>query len=325
MIHTVKTLLAGASLALGLAALPALAQDDYPTKPISFVVPFNPGGSTDLLARKIGESLASQFGQPVVVENRAGAGGTVGANYVVRSDADGYTLLMGVTGANAISAALRSDLPYDPVTEFDPVSIVISSPLVLVVRADSDFNTVQDVIDYAKSNPGTFSHGTPGVGTSMHMTGELFALETGTELLHIPYKGSAEALQDLLGGQLDSMFADILVTSEYVKSGDLRPLAVTGTQEHFLLEGVPTMAEAGIPGFAAFSWQGVFAPAGTPPAVLDKLYAGVSAALETEELKEMFAQRGFLVEGIDPAASKAFIADEVAKWTKVVEAAGLRQ
>lgn len=321
---------AGLALAIGAASLfaspaNAVAADSYPDKPITIVVPFPPGGSTDLLARKIGEALSSSLGQPVVVENRGGAGGTVGANYVAKSDPDGYTLLMGVTGSNAISAALRDDLPYSPVTDFDPVSIVISSPLVLVVREDSDFKSVQDVIAYAKANPEYFTHGTPGVGTSMHMTGELFGLESGAKLLHVPYKGSAAALQDLLGGQINAMFGDILVTSEYVKSGDLRPLAVTGTKEHFLLKGVPTIAEAGIDGFAAFSWQGVFAPAGTPTAVLDKLYTAVSAALETDALKEVFAQRGFLVEGMNPADSKAFIASEVDKWTKVVEAAGLKK
>lgn len=313
------------TLSATLAPSTSLAETDFPQKPITIVVPFGAGGSTDLLARKIGESVSATLGQPVVVENRGGAGGTVGANYVVNSDADGYTLLMGVTGSNAISAALRDDLPYSPTEDFDPVSIVVSSPLALVVRADSEYNTVQDVIDYAAANPEGFAHGTPGVGTSMHMTGELFGLESNTKLLHIPYKGSAAALQDLLGGQLDAMFGDILVTSEYIKSGALRPLAVTGTQEHFLLEGVPTISEAGLDGFAAFSWQGVFAPAGTDPEILAKLFDAVSTALESEDLKEVFAQRGFLVEGMDPAASKAFIADEVEKWTKVVDAAGLKQ
>ena len=314
-----------AMLAGPLAATQARAQSDaWPEEPITLVVPFPPGGSTDLLARKIGEAISEPLGQPVVVENRGGAGGTVGANYVARSDPDGYTLLMGVTGSNAISAALRDDLPYDPVEDFDPVSIVISSPLVLVVNADSAFQNTQDVIDYAKENPGRFTHGTPGVGTSMHMTGALFGLQSDVELLHVPYTGSADAVKDLLGGQIDAMFGDILVTSEYVKAGDLRPLAVTGTQEHFLLEGVPTVAEAGLPDFAAFSWQGVFAPAGTPPEILDKLYAAISDALETDELQAVFRERGFLVEGMPPAESKAFIAREVEKWTEVVDAAGLK-
>lgn len=313
--------------ALALAATfagPAAQAQGYPEKPITIVVPFPPGGSTDLLARKIGEAISGPLGQPVVVENRGGAGGTVGANYVAQSDPDGYTLLMGVTGSNAISAALRDDLPYSPTEDFDPVSIVISSPLVLVVNSESPYTSVEDVIAYAKENPETFTHGTPGVGTSMHMAAELFGLESGTKLVHVPYKGSAAALQDLLGGQIDSMFGDILVTSEYVKAGRLRPLAVTGTKEHYLIEGVPTMAEAGLTNYAAFSWQGIFAPAGTPPEVLDKLYGAISDAVASDDLQALFKERGFLVEGMPPAESKTFIASEVEKWTKVVDAAGLK-
>lgn len=313
------------ALTAGLAAPAAQADGDFPSKPSTIVVPFPPGGSTDLLARKIGESLAATLGQPVVVENRGGGGGTVGANYVARSDADGYTLLMGVTGSNAISAALRDDLPYNPVTDFNPVSIVISSPLVLVVNADSDFQSVQDVLNYAEANPETFTYGTPGVGTSMHMAGELFALESGTKLVHVPYKGSAAALQDLLGGRIDAMFGDILVTSEYINSGRLRALGVTGTQEHYLLSDVPTIADAGLPDYAAVSWQGLFAPAGTPDDVLGTLYEAVDAALKSEGLQALFRERGFLVEGLTPSVSKDFIASEVEKWTAVVDAAGLKQ
>lgn len=319
-----KNILKGFALAAMTVAAPMASAQSFPEKPITIVVPFPPGGSTDLLARKIGEQMAETLGQPVVVENRGGAGGTVGAHYVTQADPDGYTLLMGVTGSNAISAVLRDDLPYSPTENFDPVSIVISSPLVLVVKSDSEFESVQDVIDFAAENSETFTHGTPGVGTSMHMAAELFGLESDTKLLHVPYKGSADALKDLLGGQIDSMFGDILVTSEHVKAGTLRPLAVTGTQEHFLLEGVPTMAEAGLENYAAFSWQGVFAPAGTPPEVLDTLYGAVSEALASDELKAVFAERGFLVEGMPPAESKAFIAGEVEKWGRVVDAAGLK-
>ncbi|WP_240453960.1 Bug family tripartite tricarboxylate transporter substrate binding protein [Chachezhania antarctica] len=314
---------AAAGLAMALPAGSLMAQS-WPEEPITIVVPFPPGGSTDLLARKIGEAISGPLGQPVVVENRGGAGGTVGANYVANADPDGYTLLMGVTGSNAISAALRDDLPYSPTEDFDPVSIVISSPLVLVVRSDSDFETVEDVLTYARENPDSFTHGTPGVGTSMHMSAELFGLVSDTSLVHVPYQGSAAALQDLLGGQIDAMFGDILVTSEYITSGRLRPLAVTGTQEHFLLEGVPTVEEAGLDGYSAFSWQGLFAPAGTPPQVLDTLYAAVSDALQSDDIQALFRERGFLVEGMSPAESKQFIADEVAKWTEVVDAAGLK-
>lgn len=320
-----KVIITALGLAAAALAAPVAQAQSWPEQPITIVVPFPPGGSTDLLARTIGEEISETLGQPVVVENRGGAGGTVGANYVTQAEPDGYTLLMGVTGSNAISAVLRDDLPYSPTDDFDPVSIVISSPLVLVVRSESDFESVEDVMSYAMENPETFTHGTPGVGTSMHMAAELFGLESETKLLHVPYQGSAAALQDLLGGQIDSMFGDILVTSEHVKAGTLRPLAVTGTQEHFLLEGVPTMQEAGLTEYAAFSWQGLFAPAGTPDDVLQTLYEAVAAALETEELQAIFRERGFLVEGMPPAESKEFIANEVEKWGRVVDAAGLKQ
>ncbi len=302
---------------------PATAQS-YPTKPVTIVVPFPPGGSTDTLARKIAENISGPLGQPVVIENRAGAGGTVGANMVAKSDPDGYTLLMGVTGSNAISAALRDDLPYNPLTDFSPVSLVVSAPLVLVVNADSPYNSVQDVVDFAKANPEKFTHGTPGVGTSMHLAAELFGLEAGVKLVHVPYKGSAAALQDLLGGRVDSMFGDLLVTAEFVKSGRLRALGVTSAVEHPMHPGIAPIASSGLKGYQAFSWQGVFAPAGTPDAVLQKLYAEISKALATDDLQAFFKQRGFLVEGRTPADSKAFIAQEIPKWKRVVDAAGLK-
>ena len=217
---------------LAFAAAPPLHAQQYPEKPITIVVPFPPGGSTDVLARQIAEKISGPLGQPVVVENRAGAGGTVGANHVARTDPDGYTLLMGVTGSNAISAVLRDNLPYDPLTDFSPVSLVVSAPLVVVVNSKNDIKSIQDYIEFAKAKPSTMTHGSPGVGTSMHLTGELFGLESGTKLVHVPYKGSAAALQDLLGGQLMSMFGDVLVTAEYIKSGRVRALAVTSSKRH---------------------------------------------------------------------------------------------
>ncbi|NMG37855.1 tripartite tricarboxylate transporter substrate binding protein [Chelativorans sp. ZYF759] len=318
---TVATLAAAVSVA-GMATGVAIAQD-YPDKPVTIVVPFPPGGSTDLLARQIADKISGPLGQPVVVENRGGAGGTVGANYVAQSTPDGYTLLMGVTGSNAISGILRDDLPYDAATDFAPVSIVVSSPLVLAVNADSDLETVEDVVAFAEANPGAFTHGSPGVGTSMHMTGEMFALESGTSLLHIPYQGSAAALQDLLGGNLVAMFGDILVLSEHFESGALRPIAVTSLERHFMLPDVPTIAESGLDGFEAVSWQGVFAPTGTPQEILDRLYAEISTAMEAEEMQAFFEDRGFLVEGRSPSDSQAFVVDQIEMWSGVVDAAGI--
>lgn len=323
MLKGAAVLLGAAAMALVSSAAPVLAET-YPSKPVTIVVPFPPGGSTDLLARQIAEKISGPLGQPVVVENRGGAGGTVGAFHVVKSAPDGYTLLMGVTGSNAISAALRDDLPYDPVKDFAPVSIVVSSPLVLVVNSDSKFKTVKDVIDYAKAKPGTFTHGSPGVGTSMHMAGELFGLQSGTKLVHVPYKGSAAALQDLLGGQIDGMFGDLLVVSEYIKTGKLRALGVTSKKRHPMLPDTPTIAEAALPKYEAISWQGVFAPAGTPEPILDRLYKEIFKAVSAEDLKAFFAQRGFIIEGRTPAESKAFIAEEVPKWKDVVKEAGIK-
>jgi tripartite-type tricarboxylate transporter receptor subunit TctC len=326
MTPTLTRRLACAALAAGLALGPAAhAQGDYPSKPVTLVVPFPPGGSTDTLARSIAEAIDGPLGQPVVVENRPGAGGTVGAHAFARSDPDGHTLLMGVTGSNAISGVLRSDLPYDPGTDFAPVTLVVSAPLAVVVNAESDIRTLQDLIDRARADPDTVTYGTPGVGTSMHMAGELFALEAGARLVHVPYQGSAPALQDLLGGQIDMMFGDVLVTSEHIRSGALRPLAVTSAARHPLLPDVPTVDEAALEGFLAISWQGVFAPAGTPGPILERLHGLISDALATEALQDFFAQRGFMVEGRAPDASAAFVADEIEKWGRVVDAAGLRQ
>ncbi len=309
-------------IALGISG--QVQAQDYPTKPIAIVVPFPPGGSTDLLARMIAKQISGPLGQPVVVQNKPGAGGTVGALYVATSKPDGYTLLMGVTGSNAISAVLRDNLPYNPVKDFSPVSLVVSAPLVLVVKSDSKIKTTKDYIDFAKKNPDTLTHGSPGVGTSMHLTGELFALESGTKLVHVPYKGSAAALQDLLGGRVASMFGDILVTSEAIKSGRLRPIAVTSAKRHFMLPNTPTVAESGIPGFQAFSWQGVFAPAGTPKPILDKLYNAITEAFKNKEFQDFFAKRGFIVEALTPEASQAFIVSEVKKWKRVVDEAKLK-
>lgn len=316
-------LTAGLAVAAMAGTVPAFAQSDYPARPVTIVIPFPPGGSTDLLARKIGEELSRSLGQPFVVENLGGAGGAVGANNVAQSSPDGYRLLMGVTGSNAISAALRSDLPYDPVEDFAPVSIVVSAPLALVVNADSDFNSTQDVIDYATENPELFTYGTPGVGTSMHMTGELFGLETGTQLTHVPYGGSAQALQDLLSGSIDAMFGDILVTQEHVKAGTLRALSVTSAERHFLMPDAPTIAEDGVEGFNAVSWQGLFAPAGTPQDILDTLYEAVVEAIASDDMQAFFEERGFIVDSMPPAESAAFVAEEVAKWKEVVAEAGV--
>ena len=303
----------------------AFAQGNYPSKPIRIVVPFPPGGSTDLLARRLGEKLSLALGQPVVVENKPGAGGTTGADLVAKSPADGHTLLLGVTGSNAIAASLFPKIPYDTLKDFAPVSQVVTTPLVLAVNASSPIKTVKDFIAAARVKP--ISYGTPGNGTSMHLTGEMFVMGAGVKLLHVPYKGSAPALNDLLGGSLESMFGDVLVLLPQIKAGKVRPIAVSSVRRHPMLADVPTIAESGVPGlekFEASSWQGVFAPAGTPPAVVARLNAEVVKAMDAADIKDFFGSQGFIVGGTSAEQFKALIDAEVPKWAGVIKAANIK-
>ncbi|MEI6161124.1 MAG: tripartite tricarboxylate transporter substrate binding protein, partial [Roseococcus sp.] len=287
---------------------------------LRIIVPFPPGGSTDVLARRLAERLTVTLGQTVLVENRPGAGGTTGADLVAKSPPDGLTLLMGVTGSNAIAGSLYPSLPYDPVRSFSPISRLVSAPLVLVVNPRLP---IQDVAGYraaALAAPGTLTYATPGNGTSMHLTGVLFGQSAQVSLQHVPYRGSAQAMTDLISGQVMSAFADVLVVLPMLRAGTLRPLAVTSAARHPLLPEVPTMQEAGLPGFEAASWQGLFAPAGTPPAIIERLYTEIAAAMQAEEIRDGFARQGFLVGATTPAEFAAFVAAETAKWAAVVRA-----
>jgi tripartite-type tricarboxylate transporter receptor subunit TctC len=315
----------GLTAAAVLAANPgsAMAQTGFVTKPLRIVVPFPPGGSTDLLARRIGEKLGAAFAQPVLVENRPGAGGATGSVEVARATADGHTLLFGVTGTHAISPAINPKIGYDPRADFAAVSIVVSAPLVVVVRSDSPHTTLAELITWARSHPERLTHGSPGNGTTMHLTGEMFALATGTRLTHVPYKGSAAATQDLLGAQIESMFSDLLVALPLIQSGKLRALAVTSRQRHPLLPNVPTMAEAApreLADFEALSWQGLFVPAGTPAPMLERLNAEVVKALRSPDLRDFFAERGFVVEARSLEESRRFLDAETTKWSRIVKA-----
>lgn len=305
------------------SALTAHAQGAWPARPIRIVVPFPPGGSTDLLARRIGERLATALGQAVVVDNRPGAGGATGADHVAKSAPDGYTLLMGVTGSNAISASLNPSLPYNPVKDFTPVSQVVSAPLVLTVNASSPIKTVRDYIAAARAKPMNFA--SPGNGTSMHLTGEMFGLATDLKLTHVAYKGSAQATNDLLAGTVESTFGDVLVLLPHIKAGKLTALAVSSPRRHPLLPEVPTIAESGgaLAGFEAASWQGLFAPAGLPRDILTRLNTEVVKAIEAPEIRDFFGQQGFIVGGSTPDQFRAFIETEVPKWARVVKAANV--
>jgi tripartite-type tricarboxylate transporter receptor subunit TctC len=305
-----------------LCATQALAQD-YPSKPIHIIVPFPPGGSTDVIGRRLAEKFQASLGQPVLVENKPGAGGAVGSEQAAKSPADGYTLLIGVTGSNAVSYSLNPKLPYQP-KDFDPVSLVVSAPLTIVVNLSVPAKTLKELValDQAqKQSP--LNHGTPGNGTSMHLTAEMFNLAAGTKFVHVPYKGTAGALNDLMGGQIQMMFGDFLVTLPQVKAGRIRALAVTSLLRHPLLPDVPTVAESGYPGFEALSWQGMFAPAGTPPAILAKLNAELVKAVNAPDMKEYFASQGFFVGGNSPAEFRAFVDKEIPKWARIVKAANV--
>ncbi|WP_026434755.1 tripartite tricarboxylate transporter substrate binding protein [Acidovorax sp. JHL-9] len=312
-----------ASLAAGTAALPgaALAQA-YPTKPISIVVPFSAGGTTDILARLVGQYLSTELGQPVVVENKAGAGGNIGGQYAAKAAADGYTLFMGTVGTHAINASLYKKMPFDPIKDFAPLTRVANVPNLLVVNPKQPFKTVPEMIAYAKANPGKINFGSPGNGASPHLSGELFKSLAKVDLTHIPYKGSAPAVTDLLGNQIAIMFDNMPSVIPHVRSGKLHAIAITTSKRSAELPDVPTIAEAGVPGYEAMSWFGMFAPAATPKPVLDKLTGALAKVLANPEVKKKIADQGGEPVNETPAQFATFIKSESAKWGKVVKESG---
>jgi tripartite-type tricarboxylate transporter receptor subunit TctC len=311
----------GASLAL--VAVWASAQT-YPVKPIRIVVPFPPGGATDILARDVAQKLTEAWGQQVIVDNRPGAGGNIGSELVAHSAPDGYTLEMGTVGTHAINASLSAKMPYDHVKDFAPVILVAGVPNVLVVNNAVPANSVAELIAYAKANPGKLNFASSGNGTSIHLSGELFKVMAGVQMTHIPYKGSAPALQDLLGGQVQLMFDNLPPSLPQIKAGKVRALAVTSLTRAPALPDVPTVAESGLPGFEASSWFGILAPAGTPPAIVAKLNAEIAKWLATPEAKEQLAKQGANAAGGTPEDFAKHIAAETAKWAKVVKDSGAK-
>ena len=307
-----------------LAALPmaARAQAAYPAKPITIVVPFAAGGTTDILARVMAQSLGTEFGQTVIVDNKAGAGGNIGAQLVARAPADGYTLLMGTVGTHAINAALYKKMPFDPVKDFAPISRVALVPNVMVVNASQPYKSVAEVIAAAKAGPGKLSVASSGIGTSIHLSAELFKAMTGTDILHVPYKGSSPAISDLLGNQVTMMFDNLPSAISHIRSGKLRALAVTSAKRAPELPNVPTVAEAGVKGFEATSWFGLFAPAGTPPAIIARLDDAVIKALASPEVQKKLGEQGAEPHGEKPEQFAAYIKAESAKWGRVVKESG---
>ncbi|MEP6657532.1 MAG: tripartite tricarboxylate transporter substrate binding protein [Betaproteobacteria bacterium] len=310
-------LLAIAPLAHGQAA-------SYPVRPIRLVVPFPAGGATDILARAIGQRFSEVLGQPVIVDNRPGAGGNIGSELVAKATPDGYTLLMGTVGTHAINPSLYAKMPYDHVKDFAPVILVAGVPNVFVVHPSVPVRTVGEFIAYAKANPGKLNFASSGSGTSIHLAGELFKVMAGVQMTHVPYKGSSPAIQDLLGGQVQLMFDNLPSALPQIKAGKLRALAVTSANRTPTLPDVPTVAEAGLPGFEASSWFGVLAPAGTPPAIINRLNAEGVKWLATPEAKEKMQNLGANAAGGTPDDFAAHIRAETVKWARVVKDSGAK-
>ncbi len=310
--------LVGATLSFGAAA------QAYPNHSIRLVVPFAAGGTTDILARAVAQKLTETMGQPVVVDNRAGAGGNIGADIVAKSPPDGYTLLMGTVGTHAINPSLYSKMPYDHVKDFAPVILVAGVPNVLEVNPSVPVNTVADLIKLAKEKPGQINFASSGNGTSIHLSGELFKTMAGVDMTHIPYKGSAPALADLVGGQVQIMFDNLPSSLPQIKAGKLRAVAVTSLKRAPALPDVPTISESGLPGFEASSWFGVLAPAGTPAPIVAKLNGEINKWIQTPEAREKLLSQGAEAAGGTPEQFVAHIKSETDKWAKVVKASGAK-
>ena len=326
MAHSTKAVAARVS-SFALAALvlagSALAQA-WPTKPIRLIVPFPPGGSADILARAIGQKLGDGLGQQVIIDNRPGAGTAIGAEATAKAAPDGYTIMLGTVSSHAINPALNPGLKFDPIKDFAPVSLVASIPFALIVHPSLPVNSARDLIALAKAKPGSLNYSSAGNGTSNHLAGELFKSMTGTFMVHIPYKGSAPALNDLIAGQVQLMYDLVLTAAPHVKSGAVRALAVTGRERSAALPGVPTVAESGVPGYEVTAWFGFFAPAGTPVAVVNTLNAETVKAMRLQDLRDRLGSQGAEALTSTPEQFSGYVKDELTKWTRVVKASGMK-
>lgn len=315
--------LAGCAAAL-LAAVPAISfgqAADYPTKPVRIIVPFGPGGSTDQLARLVAERLSQAWNRQFVVENRAGAGGNIGAGVVATAEPDGYTLIMGSIGTHATNSLIYPKMPYDTVNDFAPITQVANVPLVLVVHPSLEAKSVADLIAILKAKPGQLNYASGGNGASQHLAGELFKHLTGTDVQHVPYKGSAASLPDLLAGRMAFMFADLPLIAPYIKDGRLRALAIAGRNRITQLPDVPTVAEAGVAGYEASAWYSLFAPAKTPAAIVDKLQTAIAKEFKNPDVQRRLDAMGVEAVAGTPAELRKFQASEITRWAEVVKAA----
>ena len=305
-------------LLVALALVVEIAWAQYPAKPLRIVVPFAPGGSTDIFARLVAERLAAPLGQPVMVENRAGAAGNIGAEAVARATPDGYTLLMATTGVMAINNALYRNMTYDAAKDLEPVVFIASITNVLIVPADSPARSVAQLIALARREPGRLSFASSGAGSSTHMSGELFKSLTNTDILHIPYKGSGQAMPDLISGRVSMMFENMPGAVSQIKAGKLRALAVTGLQHSSAMPELPTVAEAGVPGYESLSWSGIAVAAGTPRALIERLNRDINSILATPEMRQKLAEQGADAMGGSPEAFAAHVRAEREKWSRLI-------
>jgi tripartite-type tricarboxylate transporter receptor subunit TctC len=312
--------------AAGLLALASAvhAEPGYPTKPIRLIVPFAPGGSTDVLARLLAEALRPELGQPVIVENKAGAGGNIGGDFVAKAPPDGYTLLIAAAGPTVINPSLYARMPYDPAKDLRPVTLLIQEPNLMAINPKIPAKTVPEFIAYAKSRPTEVSFGSPGNGSPAHLAGEWFNQLTGTTMVHVPYKGTGPALNDLIAGQIAMMIDNMPALWPHVQSGKLRALAVSTDKRATAAPDLPTVAESGVKGFAFGAWKGLMAPAATPPEIVERLHAAATKALAKPDFRKRLIDLGAEPVGNTPEQFAAYMRAEVSKWTQVVKATGAR-
>jgi len=296
----------------------------YPAKPLKYVVPFPAGGTTDTLARIISTKLTDALGQPVIIENRGGAGGNIGSDVVAKSAPDGYTILGGTISSHAINVSLYANMPYDPVRDFVPITLIGTNANVLIVHPSNPANSVAELIAYAKANPGKVAFASAGSGTSQHLSGELFKSLAKIDITHIPYKGSAPAITDLMGGQVTMMFDTLIVAAPQIKAGKVKVLAVTSSKRVAGFDQIPTMMEGGVAGYEVVSWQGIFAPAKTPPEIVRRLNAEIVKIINMPDVRERFAGLGLEPVGNSSEDFGAFQKAEITKWAKVVKDGGVK-
>ena len=299
----------------------AWAADTYPSQPIRLIIPFSAGGPSDVLARSYAEGLGRAFGQTIVVENRPGAGGNIGSAQVAKSAPDGYTLVLGMVGTHAINYALYREMPYQP-GDFAPVSLVGSAPIVVVAHPGSGYKTLKDLIEHKKKGSDVPGYGSPGPGTPQHLTGEMIKRQANIELSHIPYKGGAPALNDVLGGHVPLAIVSLPAALPHIRKGALHALGVASSARSPIADDIPTLAESGLPGFEVENWYGVFAPAGTPAAAIDRINSGLSALAQDETVRTRLSAAGFVPLHDTPAAFARYVDTEVQKWKEIVKASG---